>query len=41
MIEKFSELDFYQMGMLLSNGTSACLTFILLVLNIYWHYKKS
>lgn len=40
MIEKFIELDFYQTGMLISNASSASLTFILLVLNIWWHVSK-
>lgn len=39
--ENIQALNFYESGMLLSNGTSATLTLVLLVLNIYWHYKKS
>lgn len=34
-------MDGYQIWMVTSNTTSAVLAFILLVLNIYWHYKKS
>jgi hypothetical protein len=41
LLEHIQALNFYETGMILSNSSSATLTFILLVLNIYWHYKKS